>query len=91
MKASYPVTTPATTLKEGEGTYTATFENTAFETQTRTETIAKLSVVPGKPSGKGNTALPQTGDSANAAIFAVALLGVVAVAGSVIARKRSER
>ena len=98
VKASYQVTTPATTLKEGEGTYTATFENTAFETQTRTETIAKLSVVPGKPSdsgkpasGKGNTALPQTGDSANAAIFAVALLGVVAVAGSVIARKRSEK
>lgn len=98
VKASYQVTTPATTLKEGEGTYTATFENTAFETQTRTEPIAKLSVVPGKPSdsgkpasGKGNTALPQTGDSANAAIFAVALLGVVAVAGSVIARKRSEK
>ena len=98
VKASYQVTTPATTLKEGEGTYTATFENTAFETQTRTEPIAKLSVAPGKPSdsgkpasGKGNTALPQTGDSANAAIFAVALLGVVAVAGSVIARKRSER
>ncbi len=98
VKASYQVTTPATVLKEGVGTYTATFENTAFETQTRTEPIAKLSVVPGKPSdsgkpasGKGNTALPQTGDSANAAIFAVALLGVVAVAGSVIARKRSER
>lgn len=98
VKASYQVTTPASTLKEGVGTYTATFENTAFETQTRTEPIAKLSVVPGKPSdsgkpasGKGNTALPQTGDSANAAIFAVALLGVVAVAGSVIARKRSER
>lgn len=98
VKASYQVTTPATTLKEGEGTYTATFENEAFETQTRTEPIAKLSVVPGKPSdsgkpasGKGNTALPQTGDSANAAILVVALLGVVAVAGSVIARKRSER
>lgn len=96
VKASYQVTTPATTLKEGEGTYTATFENTAFETQTRTEPIAKLSVIPSKPvsgkptSGKGNTALPQTGDSANAAILAVALLGVVAVAGSVIAHKRSE-
>ena len=97
VKASYEVTTPATVLKEGVGTYTATFENTAFETQTKTEPIAKLSVVPGKPSdsgkpasGKGNTALPQTGDSANAAILAVALLGVVAVAGSVIAHKRSE-
>lgn len=98
VKASYQVTTPASTLKEGVGTYTATFENEAFETQTRTETIAKLSVVPGKPSdsgkpasGKGNTALPQTGDSANAIILAVALLGVVAVAGSVIAHKRSDR
>ena len=98
VKASYQVTTPATTTKEGEGTYTATFENEAFETQTRTETIAKLSVVPGKPSdsgkpasGKGNTALPQTGDSVNATILAVALLGVVAVAGSVIAHKRSDR
>ena len=97
VKATYEVTTPATVLKEGVGTYTATFENTAFETQTKTEPIAKLSVVPGKPSdsgkpasGKGNTALPQTGDSANAAILAVALLGVVAVAGSVIAHKRSE-
>ena len=97
VKASYQVTTPASTLKEGEGTYTATFENEAFETQTRTETIAKLSVIPSKPvsgkpaSGKGNTALPQTGDSANAIILAVALLGVVAVAGSVIAHKRSDR
>ncbi|WP_293673479.1 LPXTG cell wall anchor domain-containing protein [uncultured Parolsenella sp.] len=98
VKASYAVTTPASTLKEGVGTYTATFENTAFETQTKTEPIAKLSVVLGKPSdsgkpasGKGNTALPQTGDSANAAILAAALLGVVAVAGSVIAHKRSER
>ncbi len=96
VKASQ-VTTPASTTKEGEGTYTATFENEAFETQTRTETIAKLSVIPSKPvsgkpaSGKGNTALPQTGDSANATIFAVALLGVVAVAGSVIARKRSKK
>ena len=31
VKASYKVTVPATTEKEGEGTYTAVFENQAFE------------------------------------------------------------
>lgn len=35
VKAAYEVTTPATTEKDGEGIYTATFENEAFETQTK--------------------------------------------------------
>ena len=50
VKAAYEVTTPATTEKEGEGTYTATFENEAFETQTKTEAIDKLPVKPQKPA-----------------------------------------
>ena len=50
MKAAYEVTTPATTEKEGEGTYTATFENEAFETQTKTEPISKLPVKPQDPA-----------------------------------------
>lgn len=58
VKASYEVTTPATVLKEGVGTYTATFENTAFETQTKTEPIAKLQILPGKPGDKGDTPKP---------------------------------
>ena len=50
VKAAYKVTTPATTEEEGEGTYTATFENEAFETQTKTESIDKLTVKPQKPA-----------------------------------------
>ncbi|MGN8901853.1 right-handed parallel beta-helix repeat-containing protein [Collinsella sp. HCP28S3_E6] len=50
VKATYEVTTPATTEKEGEGTYTATFENEAFETQTKTEPISKLPVKPQDPA-----------------------------------------
>ena len=50
VKAVYEVTTPATTEKEGEGTYTATFENEAFETQTKTEPISKLPVKPQDPA-----------------------------------------
>lgn len=50
VKATYEVTTPATTEKEGEGAYTATFENEAFETQTKTEPISKLPVKPQDPA-----------------------------------------
>lgn len=102
VKATYEVTTPATVLKEGVGTYTATFENTAFETQTKTEPIAKLQILPGKPSGGNNTALPgkpgggnntalpQTGDPTGmAASVVIAIAGAAAVVGSVIARRRS--
>ncbi|BBH50950.1 hypothetical protein Pcatena_15370 [Parolsenella catena] len=103
VKASYEVTTPATVLKEGVGTYTATFENTAFETQTKNEPIAKLQILPGKPgggnntalpgktSGGNNTALPQTGDPTGmAASVVIAIAGAAAVVGSVIARRRSK-
>ena len=91
VKASYEVTTPATVLKEGVGTYTATFENTAFETQTKTEPIEKLQILPGKPGSGNNTALPQTGDPTGmAASVVIAIAGAVAVAGSVIAHRRGE-
>ena len=91
VKATYKVTTPATVLKEGVGTYTATFENTAFETQTRTEPIAKLQILPGKPGGDNNTALPQTSDPTGmVASVVIAIAGAVAVAGSVIAHRRGE-
>lgn len=103
VKATYEVTTPATVLKEGVGTYTATFENTAFETQTKTESIAKLQILPGKPGsgnntalpgkpgGGNNTALPQTGDPTGmAASVVIAIAGAVAVVGSVIARRRGK-
>lgn len=91
VKASYEVTTPATVLKEGVGTYTATFENTAFETQTKNEPIAKLQILPGKPGGGNNTALPQTGDPTGmAASVVIAIAGAAAVVGSVIARRRSK-
>lgn len=103
VKATYEVTTPATVLKEGVGTYTATFENTAFETQTKTEPIAKLQILPGKPgggnntalpgkpSGGNNTALPQTGDPTDmAASVVIAIAGAAAVVGSVIARRRGK-
>lgn len=91
VKATYEVTTPATVLKEGVGTYTATFENTAFETQTKTEPIAKLQILPGKPGSGNNTALPQTGDPTGmAASVVIAIAGAAAVVGSVIARRHSK-
>lgn len=91
VKATYEVTTPATVLKEGVGTYTATFENTAFETQTKTEPIAKLQILPGKPGSGNNTALPQTGDPTGmAASVVIAIAGAAAVVGSVIARRRGK-
>lgn len=60
VKASYKVAVPATTEKEGEGTYTAVFENQAFETQVKTEPIAKL---PATPSDSGNPSGPADSDN----------------------------
>ena len=99
VKATYEVTTPATTKKEGVGTYTATFENEAFETQTKTEAIAKLPTEPSKPSEntqkpaqkKAKSAVPATGDSANAALPVVAAIAGVALVGAAVIRKRNER
>ncbi len=42
VKATYEVTTPATTEKEGAGLYTANFKNDVFKTQTKDDIIAKL-------------------------------------------------
>ena len=42
VTATYAVTTPATCEKAGAGTYTATFTNTAFETQTKPVEIDAL-------------------------------------------------
>ena len=86
VKATYEVTAPATTKKEGVGTYTATFENEAFETQTKTEAIAKLPAEPGKPSEntqkpaqkKAKSAVPATGDATN--VIAPVVILVVAAA-----------
>lgn len=61
VKASYKVAVPATTEKEGEGTYTAVFENQAFETQVKTEPIAKLPATSsdsGSPSGPADSDNP---------------------------------
>ena len=63
VKAAYEVTTPATTEKEGEGTYTATFENEAFETQTKTESIDKLPVKPQEPAKPKDDKPSKTGKS----------------------------
>lgn len=99
VKAAYEVTTPATTEKEGEGTYTATFENEVFETQTKTEAIAKLPAEPSKPSEntqkpaqkKAKSAVPATGDSINTALPVAAAIAGVALVGVVAIRKRDER
>ena len=98
VKAAYKVTTPATTEKEGEGTYTATFENEAFETQTKTESIDKLPVKPQKPAKpKGDKpsktdktnkqTLPGTGDSTANVIMAMLSMAAICFAGSAIASK----
>lgn len=99
VKATYEVTTPATTKKEGVGTYTATFENEAFETQTKTEAIAKLPAEPSKPSEntqkpaqkKAKSSVPATGDSINTALPVAAAIAGVALVGVVAIRKRDER
>ncbi|MCI5448121.1 MAG: LPXTG cell wall anchor domain-containing protein [Coriobacteriaceae bacterium] len=99
VKATYEVTTPATTKKEGVGTYTATFENEAFETQTKTEAIAKLPAEPSKPSEntqkpaqkKAKSAVPATGDSINTALPVAAAIAGVALVGAVVIRRRNER
>ena len=107
VKASYKVTVPATTEKEGEGTYTAVFENQAFETQVKTEPIAKHSATPSdsgnpsdpadsdNPSKSPDTAqsqLDKTGDATLVVLPAVAAIA----AGSVLcigfaARRRKSR
>lgn len=98
VKATYEVTTPATTEKEGEGTYTATFKNEDFETQTKTESIDKLPVKPQEPakpkddkpgkSDKSNKqALPGTGDSAANVIMTMLSMAAICFAGSAIASK----
>ena len=98
VKAAYKVTTPATTEKEGEGTYTATFENEAFETQTKAESIDKLPVKPQKPAkpkddkpsktDKTNKqTLPGTGDSTANVIMAMLSMTAICFAGSAIASK----
>ena len=99
MKATYEVTTPATTKKEGVGTYTATFENEAFETQTKTEAIAKLPAEPSKPSEntqkpaqkKAKSAVPATGDSINTVLPVAAAIAGVVLVGVVAIRRRDER
>ena len=98
VKAAFEVTTPATTEKDGEGIYTATFENEAFETQTKAEAIAKLPATPNKPGTAArpaasvtSAATPQTGDQTNLAIpVAIAVIGIVVVAGAVIIRRRNK-
>lgn len=65
VKAAYEVTAPATTEKVGEGTYTATFTNEAFKTQTKVEEIAKLpvdSTTPGQ-SSESSTSSDDAGSS----------------------------
>ena len=99
VKATYEVTTPATTKKEGVGTYTATFENEAFETQTKTEAIAKLPAEPSKPSEntqkpaqkKAKSAVPATGDSINTVLPVAAAIAGVVLVGVVAIRRRDER
>ena len=107
VKASYKVAVPATTEKEGEGTYTAVFENQAFETQVKTEPIAKLPATSsdsGSPSGPADSDNPskspdtaqsqldKTGDATLVVLPAVAAIA----AGSVLcigfaARRRKSR
>ena len=98
MKATYEVTTPATTEKEGEGTYTAVFKNEAFKTQTKTESIAKLPVKPqdpakpkgDKPSKSDKTnkkTLPGTGDSSTTAVISILAMASICFAASVVVAK----
>lgn len=98
VKASYEVNTPATTESTGLGTYTAVFENQAFETQTKTEEIAKLPVAPGEPSDTDNSAKSSDDDASapnaeaaqselaktNDAIAAVVPFALVIVAGAAL-------
>ena len=98
MKATYEVTTPATTEKEGAGLYTANFKNDVFKTQTKDDIIAKLPAKEDSAKADDTKApeaqpiLPSTGD-VNA--FAIPLVLAVATTAAVLAfvalRRKSQR
>ena len=98
VKATYEVTTPATTDKEGAGLYTATFKSDIFKTQTKDEVIAKLPAK-GDPVKADDTKAPEaqpilatTGD-VNA--FAIPVVLAVAAAAAILTfvalRRKNQR
>lgn len=97
VKATYEVTTPATTEKEGAGLYTATFKNDVFKTQTKDDVIAKLPVKTEEKEDQAKTPeaqpiLPATGD-VNA--FAIPVVLAVAAAAAILTfvalRRKNQR
>ena len=97
VKAAYEVATPATTEKEGAGLYTASFENDAFETQTKDDVIAKLPVKTEEKEDQAKAPevqpiLATTGD-VNA--FAIPVVLAVAAAAAILTfvalRRKNQR
>lgn len=97
VKATYEVTTPATTEKGGAGLYTATFKNDVFKTQTKDDVIAKLPVKMEEKEDQAKTPeaqpiLPATGD-VNA--FAIPVVLAVAAAAAILTfvalRRKNQR
>ena len=98
VKATYEVTTPATTEKEGAGLYTANFKNEAFEKQTKDAVIAKL---PAKEDSakaddtKAPEAQPILATTGDVNAFAIPVVLAVAAAAAILTfvalRRKNQR
>lgn len=98
VKATYEVTTPATTEKEGAGLYTASFKNDVFKTQTKDDVIAKL---PAKEDSvkaddtKAPEAQPILATTGDVNAFAIPVVLAVAAAAAILTfvalRRKNQR
>lgn len=98
VRATYKVTTPATTEKEGAGLYTASFDNDVFKTQTKDAVIAKLPVkedpvkADDAKAPEAQPILPATGD---VNVFAIPVVLAVAAAAAIFTfvalRRKNQR
>ena len=97
VKATYEVTTPATTEKEGAGLYTASFENDVFKTQTKDDVIAKLPVKTEEKEdqAKASEAQPILATTGDMNAFAVPVVLAVAAAAAILTfvalRRKNQR
>ena len=93
VKATYEVTTPATTEKEGAGLYTVSFKNEVFKTQTKDDVIAKL---PAKADDtKAPEAQPILATTGDVNAFAIPVVLAVAAAATILTfvalRRKNQR
>ncbi len=97
VKATYKVTTPATTEKEGAGLYTASFKSDVFKTQTKDDVIAKLPVKTEEKEdqAKAPEAQPILATTGDVNAFAIPVVLAVAAAAAILTfvalRRKNQR